>query len=139
MVYALSWSKDVLSVKLAGVINADTLMAMADEVARDYRYDDLRKRIYDCTAVTCFNLSLHDLKSFVHIDSAAFATNPNAHIAIVTASDSVAKTIALYQQRFVQTPWRLKVFKSLPEAQAWECVDSALGLVAEPSPNKSSE
>ncbi|WP_339672066.1 hypothetical protein [Dasania marina] len=140
MVYALSWSKDVLSVTLSGVINADTLMAMADEVARDYRFDDLRKRIYDCVAVTYFDLSLHDLKTFVHIDSAAFISNPNAHIAIVTADQSVRKSIALYLQRFGQTSWQLKVFDTLADAMAWEVGGKRddRAKVAEPAPKPAS-
>ena len=138
MAYTLSWSNEVVSVKLNGLVDAEMLTAMAAEITSDYRFDELRKRIYDCTSVDVFKLSLHDIKSFIHIDNAAYLTNPNAHIAIVTHDRAVSESIAFYRHRFSHTDWQVLVCESEAQALAWVPegdAQTALEQVAESLPD----
>lgn len=137
MAYTLSWSNEVVSVKLTGVIDAAVLMAMANEIASDYRFDELRKRIYDCTAVEAFDLSLHDIKIFIHVDNATYITNPNAHIAIVTVDKEVAESIEFYRHRFAHTDWQFLLCETYQQALEWVVdgdIPNALDQVAESRP-----
>lgn len=137
MAYTLSWSNEVVTVKLTGVIDAATLMTMANEIASDYRFDELRKRIYDCTEVQAFELSLHDIKIFIHVDNATYMTNPNAHIAIVTTDKEVLESVEFYRHRFGHTDWQFLVCDTYQQALDWVTdaeMPGALDKVAESRP-----
>jgi hypothetical protein len=61
MSYELVWEDDTAFIKLIGEIYSSDLLRAINSIAGDYRFDDLRKRICDCTAVTDISLAIKDL------------------------------------------------------------------------------
>ena len=128
MAYTLSWSDDYVLVSLSAEVNARQIMAITGDIASHYKFDDIRKRIYDCRAVKSTDVNLHDIKVHAHIDNAAYMTNPHAHMVFVTNDEEVIAGLALYGERFLHKGWRLSFCESLDEAKIWRPGSQAIAV-----------
>lgn len=125
MAYKVSWMTDSVLVTLTGFMNSETLMMMVNELASHYRYDEIRKRIYDCHGLTAHSLTLYDIKLYAHIDNAAYMTNPNAHIAIVGGEDVFDGEFDMYKNRLLHKGWQMIRCQSVAEALSWRPITAA--------------
>lgn len=120
MAYQISWSEDYVVVSLTDEVDGDQILALVESLASDPRFDDLRKRIYDCRQIEAIAFTANELKAYAHIDNAAYLSNPNAHVAFIAPDPQVKQKLELYGRELMHKNWKLAVFNSLEDSLGWQ-------------------
>lgn len=119
MPYKLDWLDDLVIIEFSGQVSLDELMEADNRVSGDPRFDNLKKRICNCTDITKAKFASHDLKVLAHVGRAAATSNARAHVAIITTDPAVRKNANLYKKSFGANSWQISIFDSISDAIAW--------------------
>jgi hypothetical protein len=96
------------------LINATRKIFSSEESIRKSRYG-----LLDFSKIELLNATSAELKIVTDMDTRAAQINPDLIITIVTEESSAYGISLIWKAYMDETNWESKIFRSLPEAEAW--------------------
>ncbi len=119
MAYEITWLDRAVVVKLSELVSIHDLHDIYDAVSGDIRFDDLRKRIFNCLDLSKVDIHDSDIKIFAHLDNAASQSNSKMDTAIIATTSELVKNTEQYIQVCQPFLWKVRLFSTLNEAVEW--------------------
>lgn len=117
MAYDINWEHDGVYWKYSGEVSGKELIEASTAIYGDPRFDALRYKLVDFLDVDKIKIDEKEVTLIACQHKAAEKSNPYIKNAIVTTSDSeLANLFATY---FSDSPWEVKIFHVLDEANNW--------------------
>lgn len=120
MPYKVTWLEQTVIVDFQDHISLQELRDHSEEVCGDPRFNNLKKRIFNCDKIESIDADPVDLKILAYSDKAQVQRNPDAHIAIVTSNDIIRGNTDCYRSALGPNTWSIEIFPTIARALAWK-------------------
>jgi hypothetical protein len=117
--YSTEWKNKGLRITFTGIVIGGELVQLARGVYGDRRFDELRYHVMDFSQVESFDMTERETKNIAYMDMAAARSNPDTSVAIVAHQDIGRKLAQLYASYSEPSPWEIRIFDTLQEAEQW--------------------
>lgn len=118
MPYKINWDKSGVVIQFTGHVNDKILIAVADGLQGDPRFDELRYIIADYSCCSKFSVTQEELEYVIATSAASALSNNKIRVAIVSA----APEIVTAADRFITSPltvFPFRTFQILEAAYKW--------------------
>jgi|SRR5690242_3188907 len=122
MAYSIEYTPDGRGVYRMGegvVTGAELVAAAQSEIGDPARARGLRWGLIDLTRVTRLALTAAELRAISEANLRLAALTPDIAIGVVTGGNGVFDTIQMWQAMAKATGWKIEVFRSRADAEAW--------------------
>lgn len=122
MSYTIEYTADGKGVYRMGegvVTGAELVEAALSESSDETRARGLRWGLIDLSRVTRLAVTAADLRAISEANLRLASLTPRVVVGVVTGGNGVFSTVQMWQAMAKATGWKIEVFQSRAEAEAW--------------------
>jgi len=119
MSYQIVFREKGVIVSFEGEINTQEIIDANSKLFGESRFDDLDYQIFDFTGVHKMEINDNQAKILATLDDNSTIWNSKMQVALVDTDPNHIKEAIKYIDLMENTPWKIRIFANLEEAEAW--------------------